>query len=91
MASNDASINKVIFTISNGINNEDIEYLWEDLSGYCQKSTNVYPIKITNITFTEGQMVNIKCKTLELNNFPSRYDIIAVEKARIVLKFLTNT
>ena len=49
---------------------------------------NYLPPEILCIIY---DLVNIKCKTLELNNFPSRYDIIAVEKARIVLKFLTNT
>ena len=86
MASQDASINEVIFTIGN----TDVTFDWQDLSGYCEKTTNVYPTKTVAIDYAEGSMVNVKCKTLTLNNFPSRYDVVAVEKARLVMKFLTT-
>jgi len=85
-ASQDASINEVIFTIGN----TDVTFDWQDLSGYCEKTTNVYPTKTVAIDYAEGSMVNVKCKTLTLNNFPSRYDVVAVEKARLVMKFLTT-
>ena len=86
MASLDSSIDYVTFTI----NDVDITFNWDDLSGYCQKNTIVYPTKNTNISYNEGDLISIKCKELVLNNFPSRYDIVAVEKARIVMKFLTT-
>jgi len=86
MASLDSSINYVTFTI----NDVDVTFNWDDLSGYCQKNTTVYPIKDTNISYEEGDIVSIKCKELVLNNFNSRYDVVAVEKARIVMKFLTT-
>ena len=86
MASQDSSINEVIFTIGD----TDVSFDWQDLSGYCEKTTNVYPTKTVAIDYAEGSMVNVKCKTLTLNNFPTRYDVVAVEKARLVMKFLTT-
>jgi len=86
MASLDASINEAVFTIGN----TDVTFTWEDLSGYCEKTTKTFPTKTIAINYEEGSMVNVKCKTLTLNNFPTRYDVVAVEKARLVMKFLTT-
>ena len=83
----DASINNVDFDI----NGTTVSFTWEeDLSGYCKKITNVYPTKVVDIAFSEGDSVNIECSSLVLNNFPDRYDVTAVEKARIILKFITT-
>jgi hypothetical protein len=86
MASGDASINDVTFEI----NGTDVMFDWNDLSGYCEKTTKIYPTKEVQIELNEGDMVNVKCKTLNMNNFPTRYDVVAVEKARIIMKFLTT-
>ena len=86
MASGDASINYVTFEI----NGTDVMFDWNDLSGYCEKTTKIYPTKEVQIELNEGDMVNVKCKTLNMNNFPTRYDVVAVEKARIIMKFLTT-
>ena len=82
----DASINNVSFDI----NGTSVTFNWEDLSGYCTKSTKLYPIKDVDISFSEGSMVNVECTSLSLNNFPVRYDVVAVEKGRIIMKFLTT-
>jgi hypothetical protein len=82
----DASINNVDFDI----NGTSITFNWDDLSGYCTKTTKVYPTKTVDIAFNEGSMVNVECTALSLNNFPVRYDVIGVEKARIIMKFLTT-
>ena len=86
MASGDATIDNAIFDI----NGTSVNFTWEELSGYCLKTTKVYPTKDVVISFSEGDMVNIQCTDLILNNFPVRYDVVGVEKARIVLKFLTT-
>ena len=82
----DASINDVVFDI----NGTSVTFNWEDLSGYCTKSTKLYPTKDVDIAFSEGSMVNVECTSLTLNNFPVRYDVVGVEKARIIMKFLTT-
>ena len=86
MVTLDSSINHVTFTI----NDVDVTFDWNDLSGFCQKTTRVYPTKDVEISYEEGDNVSVKCKELVLNNFPRRYDIVAVEKARIIMKFLTT-
>lgn len=86
MASGDASINEVTFKINDTI----VPFYWDDISGYCNKTTKVYPTKDVNISLNEGDMVNIECTTLTLNNFPTRFDVVAVEKARIVMKFIVT-
>ncbi|MGA1049048.1 MAG: hypothetical protein ACO3UU_13655, partial [Minisyncoccia bacterium] len=87
MITGDASINNVSFSI----NGTDVSFNWiDDLSGYCTKATTVYPTKDVDIPFLEGSTVHIQCTSLVLNNFPERLDVTAVEKARIVMKFLTT-
>ena len=86
MVSGDSSINEIILDI----NGTDVSFSWNELSNFSQKKTKKYPTKNVDIQFYEGDMVNIHCKSLTLNNFPNRYDIVAVEKARIILKFLTT-
>ena len=86
MASYDATINIVSFNI----NGTAVSFTWEDISGYCRKDTQVYPTKDVNIPYLEGSSVNIKCTALELVNFPERLDVTAVEKGRIIMKFLTT-
>ena len=86
MASGDASINDVTFEI----NGTSVSFDWNDLSGYCGKTTKTYPTKDVQIPLDEGDMVNVECTSLTLNNFPTRYDVVAVQKARIIMKFLTT-
>ena len=84
MASGDASVNYVTFDI----NGTEISFNWlDDLSGFSTKTSASYPRKIINKSFSEGDMVTIQCKELDLNSFPTRFDVHAVEKARIALKF----
>ena len=84
MASGDASVNYVTFDI----NGTEISFNWlDDLSGFSTKTTASYPRKTLSKSFSEGDMMTIQCKELDLNSFPTRFDVHAVEKARIALKF----
>ena len=84
MASGDASVNYVTFDI----NGTEISFNWlDDLSGFSTKTSASYPRKTLSKSFSEGHMMTIQCKELDLNSFPTRFDVHAVEKARIALKF----